>query len=78
MILYTLKDRIQLEGFAVEVSTSDVDYLAYADLVPETCLFWPGGTVVVEKYVAWPQAVQGHVSWLDAERVARAIFEETR
>lgn len=67
---------LPIEGIGrVRVSTSDIDYIC----PPETCLFWPGDSVVVERYVSWPQAVQGHVAWTaDAARVSKAIMEHRR
>lgn len=39
----------------------------------ETCLFWGGNSRVVDIYLTWDDAVEGHAEWQSAEKVARAI-----
>ena len=86
MQITTRKHSVTLEGVgSVEISTSDLDYLAHDAFgyQPETCLFWGAGdrreSVVVETYPSWPEAIQGHVAWTaDIARVAKAVSEHVR
>jgi hypothetical protein len=80
------KHDVKLEGIGVvEISTSDLDYLAHDAFGyrPETCLFWERRgrreSVVVERYGSWPEAIQGHVAWTaDTGRVAKAIVDHLK
>lgn len=85
------RDEVTIEGLGqVIVSTSDLDYLVYDALCPETALFWVepseysnvAGIVCnasVEAYLSWPLAIQGHIAWVaDPARIAKAIHEERK